>query len=57
MLTGCRRNEIVALEWKNVDLAADEIRFPDSKSGARLVPLSPAPTRILAELPRIEGSP
>ena len=57
MLTGCRRNEIVALEWANVDLAAGEIRLPDSKSGARLVPLSPAAARVLAELPRIEGSP
>ena len=57
MLTGCRRNEIVALEWKNVDLAAGEIRLPDSKFGARLVPLSPAAARVLAELPRIEGSP
>ncbi len=57
MLTGCRRNEIVALEWKNVDLAVGEIRLPDSKSGARLVPLSPAAARVLAALPRIEGSP
>ena len=57
MLTGCRRNEIVELEWKNVDLAAGEIRLPDSKTGARLVPLSPAAARVLAELPRVEGSP
>ena len=57
MLTGCRRNEIVALEWKNVDLAAGEIRLPDSKTGARLVPLSPAAARVLAELPRVGNSP
>ena len=57
MLTGCRRNEIVALRWKHVDLAAGELRLPDSKSGARLVPLSPAAARVLAQLPRIEGSP
>ncbi|MCY4394857.1 MAG: tyrosine-type recombinase/integrase [Rhodospirillaceae bacterium] len=57
MLTGCRRNEIVQLEWKNVDLAAGELRLPDSKVGARLVPLSPAAARVLAELPRIEGNP
>ena len=57
MLTGCRRNEIVALRWKHVDLAAGELRLPDSKSGARLVPLSPAAARVLAQLPRIEGNP
>ena len=57
MLTGCRRSEIVELEWKNVDLAAGELRLPDSKVGARLVPLSPAAARVLAELPRIEGNP
>ena len=57
MLTGCRRNEIVELEWKNVDLAAGEIRLPESKTGARLVPLSPAAARVLAELPRIAGNP
>ena len=57
MLTGCRRNEIVELEWKNVDLSAGELRLEDSKSGARLVPLSPAAARVLAELPRIAGNP
>ena len=57
MLTGCRRNEIVALQWKHVDLASGELRLADSKTGARLVPLSPAAARVLAELPRIEGNP
>jgi len=57
MLTGCRRNEIVALEWKHVDLEAGELKLADSKTGARLVPLSPAAARVLAELPRISGNP
>ena len=57
MLTGCRRNEIVALEWKHVDLEAGELKLADSKTGARLVPLSPAAARVLAELPRIAGNP
>ena len=57
MLTGCRRNEIVELQWKDVDLGAGELRLRDSKSGARLVPLSPAAARVLAELPRVEGNP
>ncbi len=57
MLTGCRRNEIVELQWKHVDLASGELTLPDSKTGARLVPLSPAAARVLAELPRIPGNP
>ena len=57
MLTGCRRNETVELQWKDVDLGAGELRLRDSKSGARLVPLSPASARVLAELPRVEGNP
>ena len=57
MLTGCRRNEIVELQWKHVDLASGELKLADSKTGARLVPLSPAAARVLAELPRIEGNP
>ncbi|MCY4556416.1 MAG: site-specific integrase, partial [Chloroflexi bacterium] len=45
------------LQWKHVDLAAGELRLPDSKSGARLVPLSPAAAQVLTRLPRIKGSP
>ena len=57
MLTGCRRNEIVTLRWEHVDIEGGELRLPDSKTGARMVPLSPAAARVLAELPRIEGNP
>ena len=57
MLTGCRRNEIVTLRWEHVDLEDGELRLPDSKTGARMVPLSPAAARVLAELPRVEGNP
>ncbi len=57
MLTGCRRNEIVELQWKHVDLDSGELKLADSKTGARLVPLSPAAARVLAELPRIAGNP
>ena len=57
MLTGCRRNEIAALKWEHVDLENGEIRLADSKTGARMVPLSPAAAQVLAELPRIKGNP
>ena len=57
MLTGCRRNEIVTLKWEHVDLDEGEIRLRDSKTGARMVPLSPAAAQVLADLPRVEANP
>ena len=57
MLTGCLRNELVTLKWEHVDLEDGEVRLPDSKTGARMVPLSPAAARVLTDLPRINGNP
>ena len=57
VLTGCRRSEILGLRWEHVDLDAGELRLPDSKTGARLVPLSPAAAEVIAELPRTPGNP
>ena len=57
MLTGCRRNEILTLRWKEVDLAAAELRLRDSKTGPRVVPLSAAAVSVLAALPRVPGNP
>ena len=57
MLTGCRRNEILDLRWRDVDLKAGELRLPDTKTGPRLVPLPPAAAEILSELPRVPGNP
>ena len=57
MLTGCRKSEILTLRWKDVDLAANELRLADSKTGPRPVPLSPTAARVLADLPRVAGNP
>ena len=40
MLTGCRHSEFQTLRWEHVDLDAGELHLPDSKSGARIVPLA-----------------
>ena len=56
-LTGCRRGEVLGLRWEDVALERKEIRLADSKTGPRVVPLSPAAARVLAELPREAGNP
>ena len=55
ILTGCRRGEILGLRWEEVDLEARELRLQDTKTGPRVVPLSPAAVRLLAGLPRSGG--
>ena len=57
MLTGCRRNEVLTLQWEHIDLEHDELRLRESKTGARAVPLSPTARQVLAGLPRQADSP
>ena len=57
LLTGCRRDEIVTLRWDDVDRAAGELRLRETKSGARMIPLTPAVEEVLAEIPRVPGNP
>ena len=57
LLTGCRRNEILALQWDDIDRAAGELRLKDTKSGARRVPLTPAVAAVLAGIPRAGDNP
>ena len=57
VLTGCRRNEILGLRWDDLNFESGEIRLPDSKTGARMVPLPPKSAEILAGLSRTPDSP
>ena len=57
MLTGCRLNEIQTLRWEDIDLEAAELRLRDTKTGARMVPLSTAAVSVLSALPRKEDNP
>lgn len=40
LLTGCRRNEVLTLQWGMIDEAAKCLRFPDTKSGAQNRPVA-----------------
>lgn len=57
LLTGCRRNEILALPWAWLDLKSRCIRFEDSKSGAQLRPIGATAAKHLAVQPRQDGCP
>jgi len=51
-LSGCRKSEILSLRWEWVDIERGVLRLPDSKTGAKVVPLAAAAEKLLAELPR-----
>ncbi|MYF69992.1 MAG: site-specific integrase [Proteobacteria bacterium] len=57
VLTGCRRNEILCLRWDDLNFDAGEMRLPDSKTGARTVPMASAAADVLKGLPRTPDSP
>src|SRR5262249_28622740 len=57
VLTGCRLSEILSLRWAWIDFERGCLVLPDSKTGAKTVPLGTPALRGLAELPRQEGSP
>ena len=48
-LTGCRRNEVLDLRWR--DIGEDALNLEDSKTGPRAVPLGEAARAHLAALP------
>ena len=56
-LTGCRKSEILSLRWEDVALEVSELKLPDAKTGARVVPLPPPAVELLAALPREPGNP
>lgn len=52
LLTGLRDSEWRLALWSWIDWHNEALRLPDSKTGARIVPLSPDALAILRELPR-----
>lgn len=47
ILTGCRKSEILTLQWDWVDWNASCLRLPDSKTGAKVVPLGETARNLL----------
>ena len=58
ILTGCRRNEIAALEWSEIDVQGRVVRLPAKRvknNRPHEVPLSEAAIAVLQDVPRITG--
>jgi integrase len=49
-LTGCRRGEILALTWREVDLETRQLRLAETKEGYSLRPLGQAAADLLGSL-------
>lgn len=47
ILTGCRKSEILTLQWEFVDWEIGCLRLPESKTGAKTVPLADAAVALL----------
>ncbi len=47
ILTGCRKSEILSLKWDSVDWEVGCLRLPESKTGAKTVPLADAAAELL----------
>ncbi len=48
-LTGCRRNEVLNLRWRNI--SGDALNLEDSKTGPRAVPLGVSARALIEALP------
>lgn len=57
VLTGCRKSEILTLQWKHVNFETGYLELPESKTGQKRVPLGAPALEVLASLKRIEGNP
>ncbi|MDP0927963.1 tyrosine-type recombinase/integrase [Paracoccus onubensis] len=57
LLTGCRLSEIQTLKWDYVDYTVGVLRLPDSKTGAKLVPIGKAAIEVLKNILKVEGNP
>lgn len=56
MFTGCRLNEILTLKWEYVDFEQGCLNIPDSKTGAKTVPLGMLALDILQKAFRLDDN-
>jgi integrase len=57
MFTGARLGEIQFAKWEWVDLKNGVLNLPDSKTGKKIIHLSPAAVEILEHTPKVKKNP
>jgi integrase len=57
LLTGARLREIMHAKWEWVHSETGLLMLPDSKTGKKIIHLSPAALQVLKNTPRIKGNP
>jgi integrase len=55
-LSGCRKGEALGLKWDHVDFTRGVLCLPDSKTGARDIPIGMPALDLLQTLPRMAGN-
>lgn len=53
LLTGARCSEILTLKWEYFSESKEKALLPDSKTGAKVLPIPPTAWEILSSLPRM----
>ena len=56
LLTGCRRSEILGLQWSNINWTNSCFKLTDSKTGAKEFPVGNAALELLKSIPRYSSS-
>src|SRR5262249_25947033 len=57
LLTGCRKGEALGLKWDWVKFDDQSIRYPDSKTGSKVMPIGAPVLQLLSEIPPIANNP
>ena len=57
LLTGYRLGEIQTPKWEYIDFDAGVLRLPDSKTGAKIVPIGKAAIDVLKDIPKLKDNP
>ncbi len=57
IFTGCRRDEILTLQWRHVDFDRAMLLLPDSKTGKKIIHLNAPAIEVLSNVKKIAGNP
>jgi integrase len=55
--TGARRSEIFTAKWEWLDIDRGDLVLPDSKTGPKRIALPETALQLIADLPKLDGSP